>query len=148
MISLWRCRAREKLTNIGQHEAIKVRSRVVDGSTRSTSTSYCFSADDLMCTSKGMRHSAYIVCDRSIIDCDIILRLYLCVYHNHSLQGYRWWSCWHAQRTTTSVSKRWIHRVHDQLLRTGKHTMACTLRSLRFHGTITVSYTHLRAHET
>jgi len=59
----------------------------------------------------GNATSAYMVCGRSIIDCGFILRLYLCVYH--SLHDHRWWSCWQAQRT--SVSKRWIHRVHDQL---------------------------------
>ena len=79
-----------------------------------------------------MPHSAYMVCDRSIIDCDFILRLYLCVYHSLH-DGHRWWSCWQAQRT--SVSKRWIHRVHDQLTRKGKSTIACTLRSLRLDGT-------------
>jgi len=59
----------------------------------------------------GNATSAYMVCGRSIIDYDLILRLYLCVYH--SLHDHRWWSCWQAQRT--SVSKRWNHRVHDQL---------------------------------
>jgi len=46
---------------------------------------------------------------------------------------HRWWSCWQAQRT--SVSKRWIHRVHDQLTRTGKRTYGLYTRSLRLDGT-------------
>jgi len=45
--------------------------------------------------------SAYMVCDRLIIDCVFILRLYLCVYH--SLHDHRWWSCWQAQRTQVQV---------------------------------------------
>ena len=42
-----------------------------------------------VCTSMGNATSAYMVCGRSIIDCDFILRLNLRVYH--SLQGHHWW---------------------------------------------------------
>ena len=119
MIRLWRCKAHKKLTN-SQHEAKKFEVELStvwqDRHLRILILLFFGWWLYQACTSKGMPLSAYMVYDRSIIDYDFILRLYLWLYH--SLHCHRWWTCWQAHRT--SVSKRWIHRVHDQLQAAGR----------------------------
>ena len=91
----------KKLAN-SQQEATKVRSRVVDGSTRSTSnTSYCFSADDQACTSKGIRVHGLRSLDNWLWLCHgFIFRLYLCCIIVSMV--IRWW-LFLAQAESTSA---------------------------------------------
>jgi len=98
---------------------------VADGSTSSTSSLIVFQLLIRCVHPWAMRHprtwsavarSLTVISSSDWISaCIIVSRVII-----DGSQRHRWWSCWQAQRT--SASKRWIHRVHDQLTRTGKRT--------------------------
>ena len=124
-----------------QHEDIKVQCRVADGSTRSTSIHLTFfnwwlgvyihgQCDIRVHGLRSLDHWLWFHPPIESLRCIIVFRVIV----DGSLR-HRWWSCWQAQRT--SVSKRWNHRVHDQLTRTGKRTYGLYTRSLRLDGTNT-----------
>ena len=73
---------------------------------------------------QGHAISAYMVCGRSIIDYDFILRLYLCVYHT-VVSSMIIVDAVLLTSTENKCFQKMNSRVHDQLTRiTGKRTMA------------------------